>query len=398
MYDWVVIGGGIIGVATARELTRRDPGAAVLLIEKDRSLALHQTGRNSGVIHAGVYYAPGTLKAKFCKLGREETIAFCREHGVPYEVTGKLLVATNATEVDRARALSVRCQDNGIAHDWLDTEALVRLEPYVVGKAAIRVPGTGIVDYTAITAKLAEQFIAAGGEITLREEVVGLVEEATRVTVETTSGTRRARRVIACAGLQSDRLAHGLGLGEAVRIVPFRGEYFRLRAVWSDRFSHLIYPIPDPELPFLGVHVTKTIDGRVTVGPNAVLGLAREDYRRFSFSARDARDVLAFRGFWAAIRPHLRSGLAELANSVFRSRYLQLCRKYCPMLELDDLEPHPTGIRAQAVWADGRMEHDFLILCSSRTVHVCNAPSPAATSALPISRRIVDEAMARLAA
>ena len=398
MYDCIVIGGGIVGVATACELARREPGATVLLLEKEHSLAFHQTGRNSGVIHAGVYYAPGSLKAKFCKLGRDETVSFCEEHGVPYKVTGKLLVATSALEVDRARALGARCHDNGIVHEWLDTDALARLEPYVAGKAAIHVPGTGIVDYVAMTAKLAELFRAAGGEIALGEEVVGLCEESTHVTVETMTGTRRARRLIACAGLQSDRLAHRLGLGEAVRIVPFRGEYFRLRNVWNDRFSHLIYPIPDPELPFLGVHVTKMIDGSVTVGPNAVLGLAREGYGRFSVSARDARDVLAFRGFWTAMRPHLRSGLAELANSAFRNRYLQLCRKYCPMLELEDLEPHPTGIRAQAVWADGRMEHDFLILCSARTVHVCNAPSPAATSAFPIARRIVDEAMQRLAA
>lgn len=398
MYDCIVIGGGIVGVATAREFKRREPEAAVLLIEKEGSLACHQTGRNSGVIHAGVYYAPGSLKAKFCRQGREETVAFCKEQGVPYRITGKLLVATNALEVNRARALSTRCHDNGIAHEWLDADALARLEPYVVGRAAILVPATGIVDYVAMTAKLAEQFRAAGGEIALGEEVVGLAESATDVTVHTTSGSRRARRVIACAGLQSDRLAHGLGLGRSVRIVPFRGEYFRLRAVWNDRFNHLIYPIPDPDLPFLGVHVTKMIDGSVTVGPNAVLGLAREGYRRFAFNARDARDVLAFRGFWTAMRPHLRSGLAELANSAFRGRYLDLCRKYCPMLELGDLEPHPTGIRAQAVWADGRMEHDFLILSSSRTVHVCNAPSPAATSALPIARQIVDEAMQRLAA
>ncbi len=397
MYDCIVIGGGIVGVATARELKRREPGAAVLLIEKERSFAFHQTGRNSGVIHAGVYYAPGSLKAKFCKQGRDETIAFCKEQGVPYKVPGKLLVATNALEVERARALSARCHDNGIAHEWLDTHALARLEPYVMGRAAIHVPGTGIVDYVDMTAKLAEQFRAAGGDVALDEEVVELAESATDVKVDTTSGTRHARRVIACAGLQSDRLAHRLGLGQSVRIVPFRGEYFRLRDEWNDRFNHLIYPIPDPELPFLGVHVTKMIDGSVTVGPNAVLGLAREGYRRFAFSARDARDVLAFRGFWTAMRPHLRSGLAELANSAFRSRYLQLCRKYCPTLELEDLEPHPTGIRAQAVWADGRMEHDFLILSSSRTVHVCNAPSPAATSAFPIARRIVDEASQRLA-
>jgi L-2-hydroxyglutarate oxidase len=396
MLDYIVIGGGIVGVATARELTRREPQAGVLLLEKEHELAAHQTGRNSGVIHAGVYYTPGSLKAQFCKIGRALTVAFCKEHNVPHKITGKLLVAANALEVERAQALGARCAENGIEHDWLDAKALARIEPYVAGLAAICVPSTGIADYAALTQTLARLYAAAGGALALGQEVIGLSEGPDRVVVETATRTYEARRLIVCAGLQSDRLARMLGLGASFRIVPFRGEYFRLNRKWNDRFSHLIYPIPDPALPFLGVHITKLADGGVTVGPNAVLGLAREGYSKFSANLRDGWEVLAYPGFWLAMKPHLRSGLSELANSAFPRLYLRLCRKYCPELTLDDFEPHPSGIRAQAVWADGRMEHDFLIVNSPRSIHVCNAPSPAATSALPIAEYIVDEAMKRL--
>ncbi|MEI6719190.1 MAG: L-2-hydroxyglutarate oxidase [Betaproteobacteria bacterium] len=396
MFDYVVIGGGIVGVATAWTVAARNPGASIVLLEKERALATHQTGRNSGVIHAGVYYEPGSLKAKLCKEGRAETVAFCERHGVPYHITGKLLVATDAIEVTRARALSDRCRTNGIDHEWLDGAELERREPFVAGLAAILVPSTGIADYAAMTRKMAELLRVAGGEIRLGEEVVGLREEAGCVVVETADTNYRTRRLIVCGGLQSDRLAHRLGLGREVRIVPFRGEYFRLRKVWSDRFRHLIYPIPDPSLPFLGVHLTKMVDGSVTVGPNAVLGFSREGYAKFAVDRRDLTDTLSFPGFWKAMVPHLRSGVAELLNSASRRRYVRLCQRYCPTLAVEDLETHPAGIRAQAVWMNGRMEHDFLLLNSRRTVHVCNAPSPAATSALPIARHIVDEADKRL--
>jgi L-2-hydroxyglutarate oxidase len=398
MHDYIVIGGGIVGVSTALELTRRRPGTSVVLIEKEAALAQHQTGRNSGVIHAGVYYAPGSLKARYCRMGRDETVAFCERHGVRHRITGKLLVATSDLEVARARTLLDRCRDNSIVHEWLDASELARREPHVAGKAAIFVPSTGIVDYVGMTLKMAELLRQAGGEIVLGEDALGLREEPGLVTVETGSGTRRTRRLIVCAGLQSDRLARMMGLSRDVRIIPFRGEYFRLGDRWNGKFNHLVYPIPDPALPFLGVHLTNTVDGTVTVGPNAVLGLAREGYAKFAVDARDAAEMLGFSGFWRAMVANLRPGILEFANSVSRRRYLELCRRYCPALELDDLQPHPTGIRAQAVHADGRMEHDFLVLNSARTIHVCNAPSPAATSALPIGRKIVEIADERLAA
>jgi (S)-2-hydroxyglutarate dehydrogenase len=398
MYDYVVVGGGIVGVATVLILAQRHPGASIALIEKEASLAAHQSGHNSGVIHAGVYYAPGSLKARLCKEGREETIAFCERYGVRHRVTGKLLVATTDLELSRAQALRDRCQANGIEHEWLDAAQLAGREPHVAGRGAIYVPTTGIADYVGMTRQMAELFRQLGGEIRLGEEVVNLTEEPNHVVVETRSGRYVARRLIVCAGIQADRLARLMGLGSDIRIVPFRGEYFRLRDSWRGRFQHLIYPIPDPELPFLGVHITLLIDGSVTVGPNAVLGFAREGYAKFAVNGRDLLDVLAFPGFWKAMRPHWRSAGAELLNSAFRRFYLRLCRKYCPSLQLADLEPYPAGIRAQAIWSNGRLEHDFVILNSRRAVHVCNAPSPAATSALPIARYIADAATARLEA
>jgi L-2-hydroxyglutarate oxidase len=394
MYDYVVVGGGILGVATGLILAQRHPGASIALIEKEGSLAVH----NSGVIHAGIYYAPGSLKARLCKQGRDETIAFCQRHAVRYKVTGKLLVATTVLEVSRAKALRDRCQANGIEHQWLDAAQLAEREPHVAGLGAIYVPATGIADYVGMTQRMAELFRHLGGEIRLGEEVVNLTEEPNRVVVETRSGRCVARRLIVCAGIQADRLAGLMGLGSDIRIVPFRGEYFRLRESWRGRFQHLIYPIPDPELPFLGVHITLLIDGSITVGPNAVLGFAREGYARFAVNGRDLIDMLGFPGFWKAMRPHWRSGGAELLNSAFRRFYLRLCRKYCPSLQLADLEPYPTGIRAQAIWSNGKLEHDFVILNSRRAVHVCNAPSPAATSAIPIARYIADAATARLEA
>ncbi len=398
MNDYLIVGGGIVGVATALTLAQRHPGASIALIEKEASLAVHQSGHNSGVIHAGVYYAPGSLKARLCKEGRAETIAFCERYAIRHRVTGKLLVATTALEVERAQALRERCHANGIHHEWLDAAQLVSREPHVAGHGAIYVHTTGIADYVGMTQQMAELFRQLGGEIRLGEEVVHLSEQANQVVVETRSGRHVARRLIVCAGIQADRLAEFMGLGGDIRMVPFRGEYFRLGDSWRGRFQHLIYPIPDPELPFLGVHITLMIDGSVTVGPNAVIGFAREGYGKFAVNRRDLCDVVGFPGFWKAMKPHWRSGTSELLNSASRRLYLRLCRKYCPSLQLEDLEPHPAGIRAQAIWSDGRLEHDFVILNSRRAVHVCNAPSPAATSAIPIARYIADAAAARLAA
>jgi L-2-hydroxyglutarate oxidase len=388
-YDVCIVGGGIVGLATAMAYLARDPGARLVLVEKERALATHQTGHNSGVIHSGIYYAPGSLKADLCKRGERATKAFCARHGIPVETCGKTLVATSALEMERMAALAARATENGLAFERLDAAERRRREPNVAGLGALFVPATAIVDYRLVCAAMARVIEAAGGEIVLGARVAAIRE--TDDGVDVTAGDRRltARRLVACAGLQSDRLARLAGLRIAHQIVPFRGEYYRLPDAKRDVVRTLIYPIPDPELPFLGVHLTRTIEGGVTVGPNAVLGFAREGYPKLSMNVRDVAQYLLFPGLWTLLVRHRASVCAELAGSLRKSRYLRECRKYCPSLEERDLLPHAAGIRAQAVTRDGALVHDFLFVESARMLHVCNAPSPAATSAIPIGESIV---------
>ncbi|KPA93897.1 L-2-hydroxyglutarate oxidase [Pseudomonas asplenii] len=390
LYDFCIIGGGIVGLATAMELLKRQPGASLVILEKEASLARHQTGHNSGVIHAGIYYAPGSLKADLCKRGAQATKDFCREHGIAYEVCGKMLVASTPLEMQRMNALYERSQLNGLKVEHLDAEELRRREPNIVGLGALFLDATGIVDYRQVCEAMARVITGSGGEIRLQQTVTAIRENTDSVTVSTEDGVWQARRLVACAGLQSDRLATLAGVPIDHQIIPFRGEYFRLPASKNDIVNHLIYPIPDPELPFLGVHLTRMIDGSVTVGPNAVLGLGRENYRKFSVNWRDVAQYARFPGFWKTIRQNLRSGTQELKNSLSRRGYLELCRKYCPSLVVEDLLPYEAGIRAQAVMRDGSLVHDFLFAETARMVHVCNAPSPAATSAMPIGEMIAE--------
>ena len=388
-FDFCVVGGGIVGLATAREILRRRPGASLILLEKEASLAAHQTGHNSGVIHAGVYYAPGSLKARLCRAGNQQTKQYCAEHGIPVENCGKLIVATTPTEVRRLADLRRRCDANEIGTHEIAGADLAGIEPRIAGLAALLVPGTGIVDYRRVAEAMAEDVRSAGGEVRMRSRVQGLAEGSTEVELMLREAEPvRARQLVVCAGLQADRLARAAGIDVPLRIIPFRGEYFQLPAAKSQIVRHLIYPVPDPDLPFLGVHLTRLIDGRVTVGPNAVLGFAREGYSHFSFNLRDAAETLGYAGFWRVIRKHWRSALGELHGSLIRRRYLRECRRYCPELSLDDLQPYPAGIRAQAVLADGTMVHDFMFSDTQRMVHVLNAPSPAATAAMPIARVI----------
>jgi L-2-hydroxyglutarate oxidase len=393
-YDFCVVGGGIVGLATAREILRRRPGASLVLLEKETDLATHQTGHNSGVIHAGVYYAPGSLKARLCRAGNLQTKQFCAEHGIPIEECGKLIVATTPIEVQRLADLRKRCDLNEIATQEVAGVDLITLEPRIAGLAALLVPSTGIVDYRRVSVALAEDIRKHGGEVRLRSCVRSITEKSAEVEVVLTEGEPiRAGQLIACAGLQADRLARAARLDVPLRIIPFRGEYFQLPTTKSEIVRHLIYPVPDPELPFLGVHLTRMIGGYVTVGPNAVLGFAREGYPHFSFDLRDAAETLSFSGFWHVLRKHWRSALHEFHGSLIRSRYLQECRKYCPELDLQDLQPYPAGIRAQAVLADGTLVHDFMFADTPRMVHVLNAPSPAATAALPIAGVIAARAL-----
>ena len=390
IYDYCIIGGGIVGLATAMALLERQPGASLLILEKEASLARHQTGHNSGVIHAGIYYAPGSLKADLCKRGAEATKAFCTEHKIKFDVCGKLLVASTPLEVQRMQALYERSQQNGLKVERLDATELQRREPNIVGLGGLFLDATGIVDYKQVCQAMARVIQAAGGEVHLSTTVRAIVESGDSVTISSDDKAWQARQLVACAGLQSDRLAALAGVKIDHQIIPFRGEYFRLPASKNDIVNHLIYPIPDPELPFLGVHLTRMIDGSVTVGPNAVLGLGRENYKKFSVNWRDVAEYARFPGFWKTIWANLGSGTTEMKNSLFKRGYLEQCRKYCPSLNIEDLLPYEAGIRAQAVMRDGTLVHDFLFAETPRMVHVCNAPSPAATSAIPIGQMIAD--------
>ncbi|MBI6941158.1 L-2-hydroxyglutarate oxidase [Pseudomonas putida] len=390
-YDYCIIGGGIVGLATAMALLQQRPGASLLILEKEASLGRHQTGHNSGVIHAGIYYAPGSLKADLCKRGAQATKDFCSEHGIAFDVCGKLLVASNPLEMQRMQALYARSQQNGLKVEQLDAHELKRREPNIAGLGALFVDATGIVDYKQVCDAMAKVIEQAGGEVRLSTTVRAIRELGEHVEVRDDSQTWRARQLVACAGLQSDRLARLAGVKIDHQIIPFRGEYYRLPASKNQIVNHLIYPIPDPELPFLGVHLTRMIDGSVTVGPNAVLGFGRENYRKFAVNWRDVAEYARFPGFWKTIWNNLGSGTAEMKNSLFKRGYLEQCRKYCPSLQVEDLLPYEAGIRAQAVMRDGTLVHDFLFAETPRMVHVCNAPSPAATSAIPIGQMIAEK-------
>lgn len=392
IYDYIIVGGGIVGVSTAWQLQQAHPDKNILLVEKERGFAQHQTGHNSGVIHAGVYYAPGSLKADFCKRGVERTIAFCRQHDIPVENCGKLLVATNEQEVERMNALYQRCHDNDIDVDLLDQAQLKLAEPNITGLGAIYVKTTSIVDYKKVTEVMAQQFVEAGGELSLGTEVILADEQDDEVQltckVDGQTLQLNSRFLITCSGLMADRMTKMLGIETDFQIVPYRGEYYQLDAKHNQVVNHLIYPIPDPELPFLGVHLTRMIDGSVTVGPNAVQGWKREGYGKLNFSIKDTLQMLSFTGFWKVTAKHLKTGLVEFKNSWWKPGYLKLVNKYCPSITVSDFKPYPAGIRAQAVLKDGTLVHDFLFAESPRSLHVCNAPSPAATSAMPIGEYI----------
>ncbi len=392
MYDFVVIGGGIVGASTALSLVTMYPEKRTILIEKEKSFASHQTGHNSGVIHAGVYYQPGSLKAKFCREGLEETINFCDLYNIPYENCGKLLVATSELELARMDVLFERCKQNNIEVELIDREKLQKIEPNINGVGAILVKSTSIVNYQSVTKKMIEQYEALGGEYLLDTEIVNLTENSDAVEIITKNETLKSRYLISCAGLMADRIAKMLNLEINFQIVPFRGEYYKLSEKHNTLVKHLIYPIPDPDLPFLGIHLTKMIDGSVTVGPNAVLGFKREGYGKINFSPRDILEMLSFKGFYKVIRSHFKSGITEMLNSKYKRGYLKQVNKYSPSIKLKDLQPYPAGIRAQAVLDDGTLVHDFLFVESERSIHVCNAPSPAATSAIPIGKYISEKA------
>lgn len=389
-FDIALVGGGIVGVSTALSLKTRYPDARIVLIEKEDKFAVHQTGHNSGVIHAGVYYQPGSLKADFCKKGAKATMEFCRTHHIPFRQCGKLLIATDSLEMERMEALEKRCAQNDIRTLRIDKKQLNKIEPHIFGLGALQVPSTGITDFMQISAKMADLFTATGGVIKTGHAISRIEESADKVTLYADNQKILSKYLIACGGLMADRLARMMNIDIDFMIIPFRGEYYRLPDHLSKIVSHLIYPVPDPDLPFLGVHLTPMVDGCITVGPNAVMGFKREGYGKLNFDIFDFRQMLAFPGFWKVILGNLGSGIKEWIDSAHKPGYLKRIHKYCPGLRLTDLLPYPAGIRAQAVKKDGSLVHDFLFAETPRSLHVCNAPSPAATSAMPIGEYLCD--------
>ncbi|WP_329120438.1 L-2-hydroxyglutarate oxidase [Streptomyces sp. NBC_01465] len=389
----LVVGGGIVGLSTAHALAQSAPGTRVTVLEKEAGPARHQTGRNSGVIHSGVYYRPGSLKARFAVSGAAEMVKFCAEYGIPHEVCGKLIVATGRDELPRLHALVQRGRENGIPVRELGPAQIEEYEPEVRGLAAIHVSTTGIVDYGVVAARLAE---VSGAEIRYGAEVVQISRrDGVGVAVRTADGTvLRAKALVNCAGLHCDEVARLAGDDPGMRIVPFRGEYYELAR--PELVRGLVYPVPDPAFPFLGVHLTRGIDGSVHVGPNAVPALAREGYGWGDVRVRELGGTLAWPGSWRIARRHWRYGAGELHRSLSRHAFTEAVGRLLPAVEADDLRRVPAGVRAQAVLRDGTLVDDFLFREAPRTVHVLNAPSPAATASLPIGREVARRVLAAL--
>ncbi|MFN2441550.1 MAG: L-2-hydroxyglutarate oxidase [Thermoanaerobaculia bacterium] len=390
MRDFLVIGGGIVGLATARELLRRHPSANLTLIEKEARWASHQSGRNSGVIHSGIYYRPGSLKAELARAGNEAMVAWCRSHRIPVEVCGKLILASDEADLPRLEELTIRAADNGIPVERLGTTGIETVEPHARGLAALHVRSAAITDYTLVCRSLAEDLRERGAELLTGEEVVGIERLSIGRRVRTTRSILDARFIVACAGLQSDRIAWMDGVTPEVRIIPFRGEYWDIIPSRRHLVRALIYPVPDPAFPFLGVHLTRMIGGSVHAGPNAVLNLSREEYARWRINAADLGSVLTWPGFWRLALRHLGTGWGEVTRSLSHRRLADSVRRLVPGIRERDLVRATAGIRAQAVTRNGLLADDFLFASTSGALHVLNAPSPAATASFPIASTIVD--------
>ena len=396
-YDVAVAGGGIVGLATALALVESGQ-LSVVLLEAEERLAGHQSSHNSGVIHSGLYYLPDSLKAQTCREGREAMYRFCADEGIPYRQDGKLVVATRPEELAALAQLEARGRANGLAGiRQLGQEELRELEPEVTGLAGLWVPETGVVDFAKVAAAFARRVQARGAEIRTGARVVAAREDGSALVVETTAGDVHASLLVTCAGLQADRLARACGVDPGVLIIPFRGEYYELLPARRDLVRHPIYPVPDPRFPFLGVHFTRTIDDRVHAGPNAVLALKREGYRRTDVSARDVAEMVSFVGFWRMAGRYWKTGLAEMGRSVSKSAFVRALQRLVPNLRAEDLVPGGSGVRAQAVDRSGALVADFRIVEGRRSLHVLNAPSPAATASISIGRHIARRALAMLA-
>ena len=395
--DLTIIGGGILGLATALEITAAHPGLRLLLLEKEAELARHQTGNNSGVIHSGLYYRSGSLKARSCVTGRKALIAFCDENSVPYEICGKVVVATSQEELPRLDELHRRGEANGLRGlELIGPERLKELEPHATGIKGLHVPETGIVDYKKVAAAYADKVRNAGGDIRLSQRVVGILDRLGEIILQTSSGDYRTKHLINCCGLHSDLIAKMTGAardGEPEhRIIPFRGEYYKIAPERQFLVKNLIYPVPDPTFPFLGVHFTRMAKGGVEAGPNAVLAYAREGYRHTNINVKDLWETVSFKGFWAMTGKYWQTGFGELYRSLSKAAFVRALQKLLPEIRESDLVAGGAGVRAQAVSASGALIDDFVIKQSRNAIHVLNAPSPGATASLAIGQSIAEMA------
>jgi (S)-2-hydroxyglutarate dehydrogenase len=396
-FDVLIVGGGVVGLGVALEITRRFPRQKLLLIEKEDRVAAHQSGHNSGVIHSGVYYKPGSLKAKLCVSGAAAMVAFCREHGIPHNVCGKVIVAMNSDELPGLEELKRRGEANGLVGlRLIGPEELREIEPHAKGLRALVVPSTGTTDYAVVCAKYAELIAAAGGTVLTSAPATAIKRTPEEIVVETPRGAFSSKSLINCAGLHSDRISRMAGDEPGVVIVPFRGEYYDLVPERASLVRALIYPVPDPRFPFLGVHFTRRITGRVDAGPNAVLALAREGYRHSDVNLRDLASSLTFPGFWRMARRHWRNGLGEWHRSLSKAAFVRALQAMLPEITERDLVPGGSGVRAQALKPDGALVDDFQFVPAGKVLHVLNVPSPAATASLMIGKTIVDTAAANL--
>jgi 2-hydroxyglutarate dehydrogenase len=391
--DIAIVGGGILGLAVARELGKRRPSASICVLEREQQLGTHQTGHNSGVIHAGVYYVPGSLKARLCVEGAREMYEYCESHDIPNERCGKVIVATDASELERLDELERRGHANGVPGlKRIDAEGIRELEPHATGIAGLHSPNTGIADFPAVAHAYARDVKEAGGTIATACDVKDVLLSGRSLRLTHSHGATEAGNVVFCAGAWADRLAVAAGADPDPRIVPFRGAYLRLRPERRHLVRSLIYPVPDPSLPFLGVHLTKHIDGEVLVGPTALMAAARDAYRLGTVHRRDLVETLAWPGTWRMLSRWWRTGITEVRHAALRSAFVKAAARYVPELETADVEPSFAGVRAQALGRDGKLVDDFVFSHTERALHVRNAPSPAATSSLAIARHVSDEA------
>ncbi len=396
IYDIAVVGGGIVGTSTALAVNRSGK-YSTLILEAESKLAAHQTGNNSGVIHSGLYYKPGSLKAKNCVFGRELMYRFCEENNIKYEQCGKVVVAANKNEISSLNELERRGKENGLEGlKRLSPEEIKEYEPYASGIEGLFVPQTGIVNYTEVTETYGKLVSEAGGEIKLNSRLLSIAKDGNAIVLNTTAGEFKTKFLVNCAGLQSDRIARLCGIDPKLKIIPFRGEYYKIKKEKEYLVKNLIYPVPDPKFPFLGVHFTRMIKGGIEAGPNAVLAFKREGYEHKDFSIKDVSEMFFYNGFWKMASKHYKMGISEFYRSFSKAAFVKALQKLIPEIEYDDVYPEGSGVRAQALEPDGKLVDDFRIIEAEKMIHVLNAPSPAATASLSIGKTIAEKVIKSL--